>query len=479
MRPRLRPYLLTAAIASVLVVAIAVSPCLAGDLPQFIELAEKTGAAVVNISTVKVVGSSQNLKDLFKFHGEDAPFEDYFDQFERFFQMPKKPHKERSLGSGFIISEDGFIVTNNHVVADANEVKVSLKGHNKESESFDAKVVGRDKETDLALIKITAKQKLPALAFADSDTLKVGEWVMAIGNPFGLQHTVTAGIISAKGRLIGSGPFDDFIQTDASINPGNSGGPLLNMAGEVVGINTAIVASGQGIGFAIPSNMAKKIIAQLKESKKVQRGWIGVTIQDVDEKSAKALGLDKARGALVSSVLEGQPAEKAGVQTGDVIVEINGKPVDDANDLLRKIAALTPGEKTVLTLWRKGKTLPANLTLGERDIDRLAGKDKPQSEEDKKSVALGLGLKPVDKQEAAALGLDKPRGLLVTQVDDGSKAEENDIRPGDVILDANQQPTNTIKEFKAVLEGDAKKKGVVMFLLKREKQSLFRTVPLE
>jgi serine protease Do len=455
--------------------------CSAAALPQFIELAEKSGGAVVNISTVKMVTGSQNFKDLFKFKDEESPFEDYFDQFEKFFQNPKKPHKERSLGSGFIISEDGYIVTNNHVVADANEVKVNLKGHNKESESFEAKVVGRDKETDLALIKITAKQKLPFLQFGDSDALKVGEWVMAIGNPFGLEHTVTAGIVSAKGRVIGSGAFDDFIQTDASINPGNSGGPLLNLDGQVVGVNAAIVATGQGIGFAIPSNMAKKIVAQLKESKKVQRGWIGVTIQDVDAKAAKALGLDKPKGALISSVLEGQPAEKAGMQTSDVVQEINGAPVEDANDLLRRIAGIAPGEKANLSVWRKGKIVKITLTLGERDLDKLANKDEsaPQTPDDKKNSAMGLVLKPVDKKQAQALGLDKPKGLLVSQVEDGSKAEENDVRVGDLILEANQQPVNSVKELKEVLDTDAKKKGVVMLLIRRDKQSVFRTVPVE
>ncbi len=462
--------------------------CTAQDLPQFADLAEKAGPAVVNISTESEVEDS-GLGEMFRFRQPGTPFEDFFRQFEKFFKMPDDespkslpPRKERSLGSGFIISEDGYIVTNSHVV-DADVVKVNLQGHNRESESFTAAVVGRDKETDLALLKIETDTKLPVLEFGDSDAIRVGEWVMAIGNPFGLDHTVTAGIVSAKSRYIGSGPFDDYIQTDASINPGNSGGPLLNLDGKVVGINTAIVASGQGIGFAIPSNMAKRVIAQLREHKKVSRGWIGVTIQDVDENSAKALGLDKPAGALISSVLEGHPAEQAGVRTGDVILEINDREVADSNDLLRKIAALKPGDTAELVVWRKGRRTTMDVVLGERDIEALAESQQEEEPEVEsapaKAEALGMSLRPVQEDETAALGLEKARGLLVTELDPSGAAVQNDLRVGDVITEANQEPVNTLANLDKVVERAAKDKGVVMLLIKRGKQNLFRTIPLE
>lgn len=448
----------------------------AKSLPEFTELAGKAGAAVVNISTVKTVKTSRRLQEFFHFprpHG--GPFDDFFDQFEKFFrQRPdQKPRKQRSLGSGFIISPDGYIVTNNHVIADADEVKVNLQGGDK---SYDAKVVGLDPETDLALLKIKVKQKLPQLSFGDSDKARVGQWVVAIGNPFGLDHTVTAGIISAKGRVIGSGPFDDFIQTDASINPGNSGGPLLNMDGEVIGINTAIIASGQGIGFAIPSNMAGEIIAQLKKDKKVLRGWLGVTIQDLDENTAKALDLKEPKGALISSVLPGQPAEKAGLESGDVILAVDDDSVEDMNALLKKIASLPPGQKAKLAVWRKGEEKIFFVKLGQRDPKHLAKADEPGKQTPE--TELGLAMRPVEQQEALALGLDKAQGLLVTGVADGSPAQAGAIHPGDVILEVNQREVNSVLEFKDILESDGKKKGVLLLLIHRRGKSVFRTITL-
>ncbi|HKK34230.1 MAG TPA: trypsin-like peptidase domain-containing protein, partial [Desulfomicrobiaceae bacterium] len=299
-------------------------------LPDFTDLARDAGKAVVNISTVKH-SEGPSKRDFRRFFGDqkEGPLGDFFEQFERFFGDRMQPREQRSLGSGFIISEDGYIVTNNHVIEGADEVRVNLQGGNGAGDSFEAELVGADKETDLALLKIEAEEKLPVLRFGDSEELDVGQWVMAIGNPFGLDHTVTAGIISAKGRTIGAGPYDNFLQTDASINPGNSGGPLLNLDGEVIGINTAIIATGQGIGFAIPSSMAKEVISQLKNYKKVRRGWIGVTIQDVDENTATALGLDAPKGALVSGVQPGDPADKGGVQTGDVIIAVDGSTIEN------------------------------------------------------------------------------------------------------------------------------------------------------
>ncbi|HML59371.1 DegQ family serine endoprotease [Solidesulfovibrio sp.] len=457
-------------------------------LPDITELVEKDGPAVVNISTTKTAKAQEGMRDLFEqFHNRrgGGPMDDFFDQFEKFFGPQGKggkPHKQRSMGSGFVISPDGYIVTNNHVIDNADEVKVQFKNNEK---PLAAKIVGRDPETDLALLKIDGKSNLPYLEFGDSGKIKVGEWVLAIGNPFGLENTVTLGIVSAKGRIIGAGPFDNFIQTDASINPGNSGGPLIDLDGKVIGINTAIVASGQGIGFAIPSGMAKDVIAQLREGKSVKRGWIGVTIQDIDENTAKALGMDNTKGALVTSVLEGQPAAKAGIKTGDVITAVSGQKIDNTNELLRRIAALKPGDSTEMNLLRKGSPLTVSVTLGERDAKKLAqqggtGEDggDATAPAETQAKSIGLTLRAVTDREGKALGMDKARGVLVTEVEDGSEAEQSDVRPGDVVLEVNQRAVNTPEEFKKVVAEDGKAKGVVMLQIKRQRQTVFRTVPL-
>ncbi len=449
-------------------------------LPELSALAKTAGQSVVNISTTKHAKAAESFDS---FRGmpknrdpQGSPFEDFFDQFEKYFgkRMPRTP-KQRSLGSGFIISKDGYIVTNNHVVAEADEIEVQLQDVEK---PFKAKIVGRDPETDLALVKIDPKKDLPVLEFGDSDKAEVGDWVIAIGNPFGLDHTVTTGIISAKGRVIGAGAYDDFLQTDASINPGNSGGPLLTLDGKVVGINTAIIASGQGIGFAVPSSMAKKVINELREHKKVQRGWLGVSIQDLDENTAKALGLDEAQGALVANVNNGDPADKAGVETSDVILEVNDDAVEDAGALTRKIATLSPGEKAKLTVWRKGKKLSLTAVLGERDMKKIAADGQMQSE-DAGTTVLGLELRSVNDREAKAMGLEKGKGLLVLDIDPDSAAAEAGIRAGDVILEINQQPVGTPGEFKNIVQSDAKEKGVAMLLIRRQGNNFFKTLDLK
>lgn len=447
------------------------------SLPDFTKLARDAGKAVVNIGTVKMV-KGPDIRGFFKnFPHKGTPFEDFFDQFERFFGKELgKARKQRSLGSGFIISSDGYIVTNNHVIEGADEIKVTFQGEEGEK-TYSAKVVGTDPETDLALLKIEAKE-LPVLEFGDSDELEVGQWVVAIGNPFGLDHTVTAGIVSAKGRVIGSGPYDNFIQTDASINPGNSGGPLLNMEGKVIGINTAIIASGQGIGFAIPSNLAKKVITQLKKHKKVKRGWLGVTIQDVDENTAKALGLKEAKGALVASVTPGDPADKAGIKPGDVIIAVEGKVVKDASDLTRKIGNLLPGSKVRIGLWRKGKIKEVTVILGERDLKKLA-KSSPREQQEYALAELGFSLRELTSKEAKALGLKPGKGLLITAVEEDSLAASSDLRPGDVILEANGQEVSSVQDFERIYNEDAKPKKVLMLLLKRDGVNLFRTISLE
>ena len=456
-----------------LILALAL-PASARSLPDFADLAQDASKAVVNISTVKTVegGPAQQFRQQVP---DGHPLKEFFDRFEKFFgQQQTQPRKQSALGTGFIVSSDGFIVTNNHVIQDADKVNVLLQG---EENEYEAKVVGRDEETDLAVLKIDAKRRLPILEFGDSDAARVGEWVVAIGNPFGLGHTVTAGIISAKGRILGAGPFDNFIQTDASINPGNSGGPLINMDGKVIGINSAIIPGGEGLGFAIPSTQANQIIEQLKQGKTMQRGWLGVTIQRVGENDAKALGLPEAKGALIASVGKDQPADKGGVKQGDVVLEVDGQPVSDNNDLLRKIAGLEPGHKTKLVLWRNGKRIERTVTLAERGKKAMASL---QQEEPgvPAAMALGMSLRPVaDEREAQALGLESPMGLLVLDIDQNSKAAEEGIRQGDVILQINQEDVSTVDHLQKVIKRDSAR-GAVMLLVRRQGRNVFVPLPL-
>ncbi|MCH8014388.1 MAG: Do family serine endopeptidase, partial [Candidatus Dadabacteria bacterium] len=300
-------------------------------------LVKQLSPSVVNISTTSVSkGGSQFFKSPFGGRGEE-PFDDFFKKF--FGDSPQKEFKRRGLGSGFIFSEDGYIITNNHVVERATDIKVILQN----GDSYVAQIIGTDPKTDLALLKIKPKTKLPAVRFGNSDMLEIGDWVLAIGNPFGLGHTVTVGIISAKGRSLGLGSYDDFLQTDAAINPGNSGGPLFNFKGEVIGVNSAIIAGGQGIGFAIPINMTKNVVSQLRNGGKVVRGWIGVYVQRVTPDIAESLDLDDDNGALVADVTAGGPAEKAGVKRGDIIIELNGNKIDEMPELPKLVASYAPG----------------------------------------------------------------------------------------------------------------------------------------
>ena len=455
----------------------------AADLPDFSELAAKCGPAVVNIGTERKA-TAGGAEDFFgeMFRNMPPGFEKFFEQFgeNKGRKAPgnKRPQrKQKSLGSGFLVSADGYIVTNNHVGAEADVINVTLDERDGKGRHFKATLIGSDEETDLALLKVETKNPLPYLVFGNSDDLKVGEWLLAIGNPFGLDHTVTAGILSAKGRNIRSGPFDNFLQTDASINPGNSGGPLLNMQGQVVGINTAIIASGQGIGFAIPSNMAAKIIDQIKNGKKVSRGWIGVTIQDVDENSAKALGLKDATGALVGSVMENEPAAKAGIRDGDVILAVDKKNIDDSAALLRAIADKAPGSSAVLTVWRDGKTQEITVTLGERKTPHAMGKEGVYQKQQDESL-LGLSVRPLKKEERKELKIDKDEGLLIVSVDPDKAAAEADLQPGDVILKANQVPVNSPADLSKVVKEVGVKRGAVMLQIQRRGEVYFRAVPI-
>ncbi len=439
-------------------------------LPDFVQLAKSAGPAVVNISTEREVSSP--VMNMFELPGMDQFFRQFGDPFGRQ-QGPAPKHKSTALGSGFIISEDGYIVTNNHVVEGADKITVNINGDN--SDPLPAKVIGTDADTDLALLKVETKKPLAVLAFGDSDAMEVGEWVVAIGNPFGLNNTVTAGIVSAKGRDIHSGPFDNFLQTDASINPGNSGGPLLNMKGEVIGINTAISANGQGIGFAIPGSLASRIISDLREGRKVSRGWLGVTIQDVKPDTAKALGLKDTDGALIGSVMPDEPADKAGLKAGDIIVRIGKTDVHSASELTRAVADLKPGAKEDVTVMRNGKKLVRTVTLGERASRSGAVEDGTDS-----GTSLGVSLRPLTPEDARALQLSGDvKGLLVVNVTGGSPADEAGVRGGDIILSANLAPVTSVEELSAVVRKEGRERGAVMLQVNRRGEVFFITVSLE
>jgi serine protease Do len=427
---------------------------------SFTDVAQVVSPAVVNIGTEKIIKpSDRSLRHFQSPFGKDDPFHDFFERF--FGDMPRREFKQRSLGSGFMIDREGFIVTNNHVVENADKIKVKLSN----GKEYDADIVGRDPKTDIALVKAKDLKDVESLKFGDSDALQVGEWVVAIGSPFGLEHTVTAGIVSAKGRVIGSGPYDDFIQTDASINPGNSGGPLVNLKGEVVGINTAIVSRGGGnvgIGFAIPINMAQGIISQLRSSGSVTRGWLGVSIQDVTPELAKYYGLKEDRGALVGDVFEGDPADKAGIKAKDVIVEVNGKKIQDSRDLSRVIAEIPVDNTVVVKVIREGSEKTFSITIVERTEDREA-QAMPSSAE---QTALGMTVAPVTPELAGRYGLSESEGIVVVAVEQESPAAEAEVEEGDLILEMDHKPVKTLDEYEQLVN-EVKTGQTVSLLVKR------------
>ncbi len=426
-------------------------------IPQtFSELAKKAKPSVVNIQTEKTIKGGGRVFEHFFGNpfGNRDPFEDFFGPFLR--QQPMD-RKQSSLGSGFIIDKEGYIVTNNHVIEGADSIKVILS----DKREYEAEIIGTDSVTDLALIKIKADDLEP-LTFGSSESLEIGSWVMAIGSPFGLEQTVTAGIVSAKGRILGAGPYDDFIQTDASINPGNSGGPLLNLEGEVIGINTAIVRSGQGIGFAIPSDMARGIIDQLIESKEVTRGWMGVMIQDLTPDLADYYGVKDENGVVIGKVYEGDPADKAGIQTGDVIVRIEDHAIESTRDLTRIIASYPVGERVTVQLYRDGKKKTVEVTLEKRPnsfTDRLI--------QEEGFDWFGFRLKEMTPSIAGQLNMSAgTKGLVVMEVKPGSKAEEAGMRKGDVIIEIDRHKIHTLDEYTKYL--DSVRKGqTVQILFKR------------
>jgi serine protease Do len=355
-------------------------------------------------------------------------------------------------------------LTNNHVVENAQKIMVKLA----DDQDYEAKIIGRDPKTDIAVIKINAKASLTAATFGDSDRLEVGEWVMAIGNPFGLDSTVTSGIVSAKGRHIGQGPYDNFIQTDASINPGNSGGPLLNLHGEVVGINTAIFSrtgGNIGIGFAIPINLVKELLPQLRGKGKVTRGYLGVLIQKVTPEIAESLGMDKAHGALVANISKDGPAEKAGVKVGDVIIEFDGKEIKDSGDLPIIVARTAVERKVRMKVLRDKKEQQLSVTVGELKDEEVVASAPEKGE-------LGMTVQRLTPQIAESLGLERAEGVVVSAVDPGSAADEAGIRRGDVIVEIDRKPIRSIDEYKKAVAGIKKGKGVLL-LVRRGESTLF------
>jgi serine protease Do len=433
----LRSVVLAALLAAGLSGGITQTASARGVPEGFADLAEKSLPAVVNISTTQTLSSDSQGQDL------DELFRQFLDR-QQGGEAPK-PRRATSLGSGFIIDASGFVVTNNHVIENADEITVITH----DNEEFKAKLIGTDEKTDLALLKIEAGKPLPFVNWGNSDQTRIGDWVLAIGNPFGLGGSVTAGIVSARQRDINAGPYDDFLQTDASINRGNSGGPMFNMDGEVVGINSAIYSpsgGSVGIGFAIPSNLAKPIIDQIREFGHPRRGWIGVRIQSVSPDLAEGLKLPNAKGALIASVTPGGPAEAAGIKQGDVVLKFDGRDVTEMRGLPR-IVAETPVAKSVdVVVWRKGKEVNLSAKVGEYPENEDQASVEPTSQqpapedEGSKVESLGIDLATLDQKGRDKYGLSgDAEGVLVTDVDQNGPAAEKDLRAGDVIVEVDQK----------------------------------------
>ncbi len=441
-----------------------------GAAPNFVGIVKAVKPAVVNISTTRTV-HAQGGADMPPFM-DDPFFRQFFgEEFFRRFQVPRD-RRENSLGSGVIVSSDGYIVTNNHVVAKADEIKVLLN----DKREFSGKVVGTDPKTDIAVIKINAKN-LPVVPWGDSDKLEVGEYVLAIGNPFGLNQTVTMGIVSATGRAdVGIADYEDFIQTDAAINPGNSGGAMVNTRGELVGINTAIFSrSGgyMGIGFAVPANMTRAVMDSLIKSGKVVRGWLGVSIQHVTPELAKQFGLSETKGALVSEVIEKSPAAAAGLRSGDVIITLDGKAIDGPS-MLRNLVAQTPVGKIVkMDVLRDRKTISVNATVTEQPKEMAQAEEESVQGEAKAGVLAGVEVRNLTPDVQRQLGLPPGTvGVVVSGVSPGSPAESAGLQPGDVITEINRQKAAGLADFKR-LTGKLGKKQNVLLYVNRQGRKLF------
>ncbi len=455
------------------------------NLPSFAPIIEKLGQAVVNISIEGQESMAQRLPGMRdprggSGNGKDAPNS----PFDFFFQLPPELQGKRSfssLGSGFVIHPDGYIVTNNHVIDKATKIFVTFKDDKK---TYDAKVIGADSKTDLALLKVDAGHPLSAAVLGNSDNLRPGDWVIAIGNPFRLGHTATVGIVSAKSRKVpGGGPYDDFIQTDASINPGNSGGPLFNAKGQVVGINTAIFSPGRmgavgfniGIGFATPINIVKDIISQLHDGGKVVRGWLGVLIQPVSADVAEALKLTSEGGALVADVLNESPAFKAGIRRGDVITRFDAKPVKENDDLPLMVARTPIGKQVDIDIVRQGKEKSIPVKIEELKEEK---ESEPEVVEVAEESKLGLSVQDITPDIAKSLGLEESSGILVSNVVAESAAEKAGLKRGDIVLEVDSKAVTTTKEFKELTK-DVQKNKPLLLLVKRDENTIFLTLKLE
>lgn len=420
---------------------------------SFADIFESEKEKIVHISTSGVVKQQKRVRD---------PF---FDQF--FGDVPQK-RRQSALGSGFIISKDGFIVTNNHVVDRAQKVEVTLFN----GKTYKAKVIGKDKQTDLALIKIEG-ENFPYVEFGDSNKVRIGDWVVALGNPLGLDHSLTSGILSAKGRDIFSGTaYGKFLQTDAAINPGNSGGPLFDMDGRVIGINTAIVAGGQGLGFAIPSNLAQKVVKQLKENGKVVRGWLGVAIQSVSHELADSFGLPKnMKGVALTAIGEGTPADKGGLKQGDVLVSYNGISLSKTTDLQQQVAETKPGSKVDVKVFRNGKFLTLNIKIGKKPGNDVVSADQDIQE-------YGMKLVEITPETQESLKIQQNYGLLVYNINQMGIAWEKGIRKGDILLEANHVKLKSLNAFKKEIINSGKKNQPINILIMRGKNLIFTALPV-
>jgi serine protease Do len=430
----------------------------------FVKIARQSKKSVVNISTTdRIRGWSLPRLDNFLGSRRSRDRDDeknFFDRFAPDFGSQGRREPRHSLGSGFIVDPRGYILTNYHVIERAGTIKVTLE----DQKEYEAQVVGTDALTDIALLKIKAGRLLPTNNLGDSNGLEVGEWVMAIGSPFGLAHTVTVGVVSAKGRVIGSGPFDDFIQTDAYINVGNSGGPLVNARGEIIGINSAIVAESLGVGFAIPINVAKGILSDLKTFGSARRGWMGVAVREVAPSLAKNLGLRDNKGAFVFAVTTAGPAARAGVRKGDVIVEFNGRPIKDSRQFPTLVATARPGSRARLKLLREGRPHEVAVSLRAKDDGWLP--------EDRAGRRLGFQVTPVTDRMARRMGVDPRAGVVVTSVEEGSLAQAAGVQEGDVVLEINRKPVQGMHDYRRMLHR-ALEHNSILLLIRRNRNSIF------
>jgi len=444
---------------------------------SFAQISENLNPCVVNISTTrKVKVQSPFSNDFFgddiweRFFGRDNPFRR---------RSPGRELEQHSLGSGFIIRSNGYIITNNHVVQGVDEVQVTIHGQDGEDQGeFDAEIVGTDPDTDLAVLKVETDRELPTVPLGDSEKVRVGDWAIAIGNPFGFENSLTVGVISAKARDIDQGPYTDFLQTDAAINPGNSGGPLINIRGEVIGVNTAIYSrSGgyMGMGFAIPINLAKRIIGDLIEKGHYSRGYIGITFQELDEKLARVKGIDPdTPGVLIADVLEDTPAAEAGLEAGDVLVEVDGEKINTGKELQRKVAALGAGTKTKVKVIRDGKERTFTMTLAERPSELAGGQQTGRHEE---QPNLGLELQDVTPEVADELQLKTDKGALVLGVEPGSPAYDAEFMQGDVIIKADRKPVDGVDDFSKIID-DAKPGDDVLIVVERRGYNRFLVIEI-